>query len=129
MSRQQPRWLSVNDVIAIHDEQLAIFGGPEGLGDAGLLESALARPLNRWTYGEDDLAQLASAYAFGLAKNHAFIDGNKRAAFAVMMVFLRLNGIPFRPDPADAAAAMLALAAGEVDEDGFARWVKDRWPA
>ena len=124
----QPVWLSVEDVIALHAEQLAIFGGPEGLRDRGLLESALARPLNLWAYESPDLAALAAAYAFGLAKNHPFIDGNKRAAFAAMMVFLRLNGIKFAPDPAEATAAIVDLAAGEVDEDGLARWIGDNWP-
>ena len=126
--KSEPRWLAVADVIALHSEQLVIFGGPAGLRDQGLLESALARPINRWSFGESDLARLAAAYAFGLARNHPFVDGNKRAAFAALMVFLRLNGIRFAPDPAEATAAILALAAGEIDEEGIARWVRDRWP-
>ena len=124
----EPRWLSIDDVIALHGEQLAIFGGPPGIRDQGLLESALVRPVNRWSYGESDLARLAAAYAFGLSRNHPFVDGNKRASFVAMMVFLRLNGVRFAPDPAEATAAILALAAGEIDEDGFARWIRDRWP-
>lgn len=124
----QPVWLNVEDVITLHAEQLAIFGGPDGLRDRGLLESALARPLNRWNYEDPDMANLAAAYAFGLAKNHPFIDGNKRAAFGAMMVFLRLNGIKFAPNPAEATAAIIDLAAGEVDEDGLARWIGDNWP-
>lgn len=123
-----PLWLSVEDALSVHAEQLAIFGGPEGVRDLGLLESALARPINRWSYGVTDWAELAGACAFGLAKNHPFVDGNKRTAFAVMMVFLRLNGIPFAPDPAEATAAMQALASGEVDEAGFTRWISDNWP-
>ncbi|MGE0699411.1 MAG: type II toxin-antitoxin system death-on-curing family toxin [Hyphomicrobiaceae bacterium] len=123
-----PIWLSVEDVIGLHSEQLAIFGGPSGLRDLGMLESALTRAINRWNYGETDLAALAACYAFGIAKNQLFVDGNKRAAFAAMMVFLRVNEVSFSPDPALAAAAILGLAAGEIDEDGLARWIRDNWP-
>lgn len=123
-----PVWLTIEDVIALHAEQLAIFGGPDGMRDQGMLEAALVRPINRWNYGTSDAAELAAAYAFGLAKNHPFVDGNKRAAFVAMMVFLRLNGIPFAPDPAEATAAIVALAAGEVDETGLSRWIGDNWP-
>ncbi|KPH81697.1 type II toxin-antitoxin system death-on-curing family toxin [Bosea vaviloviae] len=124
----EPLWLSVETIQDMHAEQLAIYGGPEGIRDQGLLESAVARPINRFAYGETDLAALAAAYAFGLARNHPFIDGNKRAAFLAMMTFLRFNGIPFAPSQAMAAAAILALAAGEVDEDGLTRWIRDNWP-
>ncbi|MBH0239433.1 type II toxin-antitoxin system death-on-curing family toxin [Methylobrevis albus] len=122
----EPRWLAPALVIDVHAEQLALFGGPAGVRDENLLESAVMRPQNKWAYGETDIAVLAAAYAFGLARNHPFIDGNKRAAFAAMMLFLRLNGVPFRPSPAEATAVILALAAGEVDEDGLARWIRDR---
>ena len=88
----------------------------------------MARPQNRWHYGETDLAELAAAYAFGLARNHPFIDGNKRTAFAALMMFLRVNGVLFSPDPAEATAIMLALAAGEVDEARLTRWIRDNWP-
>ena len=84
--------------------------------------------MNRWTYGERDLAVLAAAYAFGIAKNHPFVDGNKRAAFASLMVFLRINEVAFAPDVAIATAAVLSLAAGEIDEAGFAHWIRDSWP-
>lgn len=124
----EPIWLTVDDVIALHAEQLAIFGGPDGIRDHGLLESALARPINRWNYGESELAALGAAYAFGIARNHPFIDGNKRAAFAAMMIFLRLNGVRFAPDPALATAAILALAAGDIDEAALAQWIKDNIP-
>ena len=120
----EPIWLAVDLVIDIHSEQLALFGGPDGLRDRGLLESALARPINKFAYGETDLGSLAASYAFGIARNHPFIDGNKRVSFAALIVFLGLNGIRFRVDPAHATASVLALAAGEIDEDGFARWVK-----
>jgi death-on-curing protein len=124
----EPHWLAVELVEAMHAEQLSLFGGPAGLRDRGALESALGGPVNRWHYGSGDLAGLAAAYAFGLARNHPFVDGNKRIAFASMMVFLRLNGVQFTPDPAEATAAMIALAAGEIDEDGLARWIADKMP-
>jgi len=119
----EPRWLTLDDIEDIHAEQLALFGGPAGIRDRGALESALGRPINRWHYENADMAQLAAAYAFGIARNHPFVDGNKRTAFAALMVFLRLNRIPFAPPPPDATAAMMALAADEIDEAGFARWI------
>lgn len=118
-------WLTVRDVVALHDEQLAIFGGPEGIRDEGLLETAVTRPINRWNYGTTNLSKLAAAYAFGIAKKHPFIDGNKRAAFAALIVFLRLNGVPFAPDVGAATAAMLALAAGSITESELAQWIHD----
>lgn len=124
----EPRWLTSAQVIRIHAEQLAIFGGPPGLRDAGMLESALGRPLNKWTYGEADLAVLAAAYAYGIARNHPFVDGNKRAAFMAMIVFLRKNRIGFAPPEAQATEAILGLAAGEIEEEGLARWIRDNWP-
>lgn len=125
----EPRWLTSEEVRAAHERQIIRFGGPGGLRDENALESALARPFNRWQYEGADLASLAASYAFGLAKNHAFIDGNKRIAFVAMMVFLRINGIRFAPDPAQATTAILGLAAGEIDEAGLTRWIRDNWPA
>ena len=124
----EPRWITTQQAIRIHAEQLAIFGGPAGLRDPGMLDSALGRPRNKWSYGETDLGALAAAYAFGIARNHPFVDGNKRAAFMCMLVFLRKNGVPFAPPEALATAAMQSLAAGEIDEDNFARWIRDTWP-
>ncbi|MDU0340872.1 type II toxin-antitoxin system death-on-curing family toxin [Bosea rubneri] len=124
----EPLWLTSDVVADIHSEQLALFGGPDGIRDLGLLESALARPLNRFAYGERDLAVLAAAYAFGIARNHPFVDGNKRVSLLTLIIFLRLNGIAFAPSEADAAAIILALAAGEVDEEGLSRWIRDNWP-
>jgi death on curing protein len=124
----EPIWLDVDEVVDMHAEQLAIFGGPEGIRDRGLLESALSRPVNQWHYGQTDMASLAAAYAFGLARNRAFVDGNKRIAFHATMVFLRGNGIPFAPDPAHATVIILALAAGEVSEESLTRWIRDNWP-
>jgi death on curing protein len=118
-------WLDIDIVLDIHAEQLALFGGGDGMRDRGLLESALARPENKHAYGESDLAALAAAYAFGIARNHPFVDGNKRAAFASILVFLGLNEVDFEAPPADATAMILALAAGEVSEEGLARWIAD----
>jgi death-on-curing protein len=125
----EPVWLDVDEVIDMHAEQLAIFGGPEGVRDRGLLESAVLRPVNQWHYGQTDLAALAAAYAFGLARNHAFVDGNKRIAFHAMMVFLRGNEIAFAPDPAHATEMILSLAAGEVSEESLTRWIRDNRPS
>jgi death on curing protein len=125
----EPIWLDVDEVIDMHAEELAIFGGPEGIRDRGLLESAILRPVNQWHYGQTDIAALAAAYAFGLARNHAFVDGNKRIAFHAMMVFLRGNGIEFSPDPAHATEIILSLAAGEVSEESLTRWIRDNWPS
>jgi len=124
----EPIWLDVDEIIDMHAEQLAMFGGPEGVRDRGLLESAILRLVNQWHYGQTDMAALAAAYAFGLAGNHAFVDGNKRIAFHAMMVFLRGNAIEFAPDPAHATAMILSLAAGEVSEESLVRWIRDNWP-
>ena len=124
----EPIWLDVDEVIDMHAEQLAIFGGPEGVRDHGLLESAILRPINQWHYGQTDMAALAAAYAFGLARNHAFMDGNKRIAFMAMMVFLHKNGVAFEPEPAHATAIILSLAASEVSEESLTRWIRDSWP-
>jgi death-on-curing protein len=125
----EPIWLTTDIVIDVHAEQLSIFGGPDGIRDTGLLESALGRPKNKYAYGDEDLASLAAAYAYGIAKNHPFIDGNKRAAFAAMIVFLGLNDIEFLVAEASATVMILALAAGEVSEESLTRWIRDNWPA
>ena len=122
----EPVWLTVELVIAFHDEQLRNFGGPSGIRDRTLLESAVARAQYKWTYGEADLAALAASYAFGIAKNHPFVDGNKCASLLALVTLLALNGIAFKVPETDLAAAILALAAGELDEAGLAKWVKDR---
>jgi death-on-curing protein len=124
----EPEWLGVDIILDIHSEQLALFGGPDGVRDLGLLESALARPINKFAYGESNLAALAAAYAFGLAKNHPFVDGNKRAAFASIIVFLGLNGVDLVAPPEQATAVIMALAAGEIGEDDLARWIADNLP-
>lgn len=122
----EPRWLTREEVIALHERQLARFGGPSGIREPGMLDSALDRPRNKWAYEGADVAMLGAAYAYGIARNHPFVDGNKRAAFVAMMLFLRLNGVLFRPSQAEATQAMLELAAGSISEDGFARWIRDR---
>lgn len=122
----EPRWLSREEVIALHEKQLARFGGPSGIREPGMLDSALDWLRNKWAYEGADLAMLAAAYAFGIARNHPFVDGNKRAAFVAMMLFLRLNGVLFRPSQPEATKAILELAAGHISEDGFARWIRDR---
>ena len=124
-----PLWLTVAEVKALHERQIARFGGPAGIRDPGALESALGRARNKWEYEGADLAMLAAAHAFGIARNHPFVDGNKRAAFVTMMLFLRKNGIRFAPQQAEATTIVLGLAAGEVSEESLARWIRDRWPA
>ncbi|MGO3928052.1 type II toxin-antitoxin system death-on-curing family toxin [Rhodopseudomonas pseudopalustris] len=124
----EPIWLTRQIIVAIHDEQLAIHGGAGGLRDEGMLESALDRPRNRWTYEQADLAELAAAYAFGIARNHPFVDGNKRTSLLALYTFLGVNGIDFIVPEADAAAMILSLAAGEVNEASLTRWIRDTWP-
>lgn len=123
--RPEPRWLTYEQVIAIHSRQLRRFGGAPGLRDEGMLRSALERPPKKWHYEQVDLVGLAAAYGFSLAKNHAFVDGNKRIAFMTMVSFLRKNEVPFAPDQAQATAMMLSLAAGEVSEQSLARWIAE----
>jgi death on curing protein len=118
-------WIDAAVVTAIHDEQIAEHGGAAGVRDAGLLESALARPRNIDLYGGPDVFLLAAAYAFGVAKNRPFVDGNKRTALVLCELFLELNGWQNVASDAETLAAMLDLAAGELDEDGFAAWLRD----
>lgn len=123
-----PIWLTVAEVIALHERQIARFGGPAGIRDAGALESALGRARNKWEYEGADLALLAAAHGFGIARNHPFVDGNKRAAFVALMLFLRKNGVRFAPPQAEATAIVVGVASGEVSEESLARWIRDRWP-
>jgi death on curing protein len=117
-------WLSRELVLAVHDEQLAEHGGATGVRDEGLLESALARPLNRTGYGDPDIAELAAVYALGLVKNHPFIDGNKRTGYVALELFIRLNGLRFPASDADAVIMTLRLAAGDIAEAEFITWVR-----
>jgi death-on-curing protein len=118
-------WLSRQLVLAIHDEQLAEHGGAIGIRDDGLLESALARPLNRAGYGEPDIAELAALYAIAIARNHPFIDGNKRTAYVALETFLALNGCEFPVSDHDAVIATLAMAAGNMPDEEFTIWVRN----
>ncbi|NKJ41732.1 death-on-curing protein [Novosphingobium sp. SG720] len=122
-------WIETELALAIHDRQLAEHGGPMGLRDAAGLESALARARNQWSYGETDLCQLAAAYAYGLARNHPFTDGNKRTAWVLARLFLALNDVRIVFAPEDAIRAMLALAAGTLDEAELADWFRERLSA
>lgn len=117
-------WIQPAVLLAVHDEQLAEHGGPSGLRDAGLLESALARPQQIATYGQPDVAALAAAYGFGLARNHPFVDGNKRTAFIAIELFLALNGHELQASDLDCFTTMLALAADELSEEALAGWIR-----
>ena len=126
----EPIWLERESLLLLHGSSLARFGGSEGLRDDGLLESALHRPINLFNYqGQEgiDLADLAAAYAFGLAQNHAFIDGNKRIALLACGVFLERNGCMLVASSVDAYRAISALAAGEIAEREFAEWIRQNY--
>jgi len=124
-SRGEPNWLDTNVALAIHDRQLAEHGGGVGVRDLTLLESALAKPLNHWNYGERDFAVLAASYAYGIARNHPFIDGNKRTAWVMARLFLAINDLDLQFDAANATRTMLALAASELSEEELASWFRD----
>jgi death-on-curing protein len=121
----QPKWIDKRALLLLHEESLAMFGGARGLRDEGLLDSALARPLNQYLYdASNDLAALAAAYGYGIAKNHAFVDGNKRAAFLSVGLFLSINERHLLADQVDAIQTILAVAGGTLDEQGFAAWIR-----
>jgi death-on-curing protein len=122
---REPRWILRETVLATHQLQIEQFGGSYGLGDENLLDSALARPRHLFASGKPAIVELAAAYAVGLCQNHAFIDGNKRTAFVVATTFLEINGYRFTAPQALAAAAMLMLAAGELKEPEFVRWLEE----
>jgi death on curing protein len=118
------KWLLKTAVLSMHDRQLAEHGGGQGIRDAGLLDSALQRPLSKCDYGEPDIAELAAAYAFGIARNHPFIDGNKRTALVASRAFLRLNGYGITASDEEKLKTFLALAAGDITEDELAEWFR-----
>jgi death-on-curing protein len=122
------RWITKSALMLLHGESLATHGGGEGLRDEGLLDSALARPLNLVAYADadapPDVAALAASYTVGLAKNHPFVDGNKRAAFLATGLFLYLNGYRLEATQAEATLTMLAVATGDITEDAFADWLR-----
>lgn len=117
-------WLDRRVMLAVHEEQLAEHGGASGIRDEGMFDSALNRPLNLAAYGDPDVAALAAAYGFGLARNHPFVDGNKRTAFVAVELFLWLNGQHLVADDASCVLTTLALAAGDLSEDAFADWLR-----
>lgn len=124
--RREWRWIKLNVILAIHEMQLAEHGGGSGVRDAGLLDSALSRPQNLALYGSPDASDLAASYAFGLAKNHPFVDGNKRTAYVAAELFLSLNGWVLIASDAESVVNMLALAAGDLDEAAYASWLRSR---
>lgn len=122
---KRPVWVPLAAVIAIHDRQIARHGGASGMRDKALLEMGCARAMNLAAYAEAELSEIAAAYAFGIAKAHAFVDGNKRTAFVTAITFLRLNGYSFRPEPAEGVRMMEDLASGDVSEADFATWLSE----
>lgn len=125
--RREPVWVLVQALKVLHERSLALHGGPSGVRDEGLLESALERPANRFHYdGVDDLLDLAATYAVAISSNHPFVDGNKRAAFQAMALFLRLNGLRLQAEQAEAARMFFRLAAGQVEIPALAAWLRSR---
>lgn len=120
-----PTWLLKDVLLSLHEQSLGLFGGLGGIRDEGLLDSALQRPPNLVAYGHPSIHELAASYAFGLAKNHPFFDGNKRIAFLAAATFLESNGYAFHGSEVDAVLKTLALAAGELDEVGYAHWLEE----
>ena len=120
----EPEWLTLEIIKAIHSQQISQHGGLDGVRDEGLLESALARPRQKHAYGDPRISELAAAYAFGIARNHPFIDGNKRTALMAAYVFLRLNGVILDASEVDATVTFQDLAAGKVDEATLAAWLE-----
>ena len=122
---REPTWIDKRALLLLHEESIAMFGGPRGMRDEGLLDSALARPVNKFLYEKvGSLERFAAAYGFAIAKNHAFVDGNKRAAFLAIGLFLSINGKRLRVHQIDAIQTILALAAGSLDEVGLAKWIE-----
>lgn len=119
----EPVWIELEVVLAIHDGQLAEHGGQAGVRDRGLLESAMARPQNQFAYGEHSIARLAASYAFGISRNHPFLDGNKRTSLVVAELFLELNGSDLTATDAECVTTFLRLAAGELTEEELADWI------
>ena len=120
----EPIWVPAQAVHIIHDRQIARHGGAPGLRDEGLLQGALQRPINKWQYENTDTFECAAAYAFGIVKAHAFVDGNKRTAFVTSVTFLRLNGWHFTTEPAEGVSFMEDLASSVVSEENFKKWLE-----
>ena len=123
--RKEPLWIEERDALAIHDRLLALHGGATGLRDRGLLESALARPRQHHAYAKtSDVVEMAALYTAGIVRNHPLIDGNKRTGFVIGVLFLELHGFDFKASEADATQAVMALAAGTINEAGYAAWLR-----
>ena len=125
MSGQSWTWLDKRLILAVHDEQLAEHGGLSGVRDSGLLESAMARPEHLAAYGKPDIAELAASYGYGIARNHPFIDGNKRTAFVAVLLFLVFNHYSLQASNSDKVIVMLKVEAGEITEAEFATWIRN----
>jgi death-on-curing protein len=125
VKKKGPLWIEERDALAIHDRLLALHGGLIGLRDRGLLESALARPRQQYSYAKtSNILDMAALYTAGLIRNHPFVDGNKRTGFVIGILFLELNGFVFKASEEDAAQAVMALAAGTLDEAGYTVWLR-----
>jgi death-on-curing protein len=122
---QKWQWINKQLLVMLHDESLLLHGGASGIRDEGLLDSALNRAVNLALYSEPDFADLAAVYVIGLAKNHAFVDGNKRVAFLAVGLFLGLNGYKLTATQTDATQTLLAVASGEIQETSFAQWIRE----
>jgi death-on-curing protein len=125
VKRKEPLWIEERDVLAIHDRLLALHGGAAEFRDRGLLESALARPRQHHAYaGKPDIVEMAALYTAGIVRNHPFVDGNKRTGFVIGVLFLELHGFDFKASEEDATQAVMALAAGTLDEASYAAWLR-----
>jgi len=126
VNKKEPLWIEERDVLAIHDRLLALHGGATGLRDRGLLESAVARPRQHHAYAsKPDIIELAALYTAGIVRNHPFVDGNKRTGFVIGILFFELNGFNFKASEEDATQAVMALAAGSLDETAYAAWLRE----
>jgi death-on-curing protein len=129
VKNREPLWIEARDVLAIHDRLLALDGGATGLRDRGLLESALARPRQHHAYAKrSEIVEMAALYTAGIVRNHPFVDGNKRTGFVIGVLFLELHGFDFKASEANAARAVMALAAGTLDEGGYTAWLRENAP-
>jgi death on curing protein len=122
---KEPIWIDKRDALALHDQLLTVYGGASGVRDEGLLDSALARSRQQFAYASPSIVEMAAAYISGIVQNHPFVDGNKRTGFVVGVLFLEMNGFTFTASEAEAAQAVLELAAGSIDETGFAAFLRD----
>jgi death-on-curing protein len=126
VKKKEPLWIEERDVVAIHDRLLSLHGGATGMRDRGLLESALARPRQHYVYADaSDIVEMSALYTAGIVRNHPFVDGNKRTGFVIGVLFLELHGFDFRASEEDATQAVMALAAGTLDDAGYSAWLRE----